>query len=301
MDQPAPRYARRRNLVTRPDGRLVNVARPRGQLFVCASGCCCGRTEDGFPPVPTALFHDEWERRRLRNVVHLTIGGCLGPCALANVVMLLFDGQALWFQSINAEELAIALYDFIERMLEADAVLPAPPSLRPYQFTASSWQPRPDGMPVDDHRPRRPLRAPVLGAELRTAEDGGDAAAHAVRGRSCPASASPAERFARGLAGPTAVPRQNGELVFGQPWEGRAFGMAVALSERGAFEWEEFRQVLIAEVARCEGAGDSFRYYEVWLAALERVLASRGLVAAGELEEITFQFEYGERGDVFYP
>ena len=76
----------------RPDGRLVNVARPRGQLFVCATGCCCGRTEDGFAPVPSQLYHEEWERRRLRNVVHLTSGGCLGPCALANVVLLLFDG-----------------------------------------------------------------------------------------------------------------------------------------------------------------------------------------------------------------
>jgi nitrile hydratase accessory protein len=298
MDQ-TPRYARRRNLVTRPDGRLVNVARPRGQLFVCASGCCCGRTEDGFPAVPTALFHEEWERRRLRNVVHLTLGGCLGPCALANVVLLLFDGQALWFQSVNSEALVIALYDFIERMLEADAVLPAPPSLRPYQFTASAWQSRPDGLSVDDHRPRRPVRDVGVGAGRRTVEDGADAAAQAVGDDSCPAPASPAARLARGLGGLTAMPRQNGELVFGQPWEGRAFGMAVALSERGAFEWEEFRKALIAEIARSDRAGGSFRYYEAWLAALERVLASRGLVADGELEEVTFQFEYDERDDGF--
>ncbi|PYO28176.1 MAG: hypothetical protein DMD86_16765 [Candidatus Rokuibacteriota bacterium] len=87
-------YQRRRNLVLRPDGRPVNVARPRGHLFVCASGCCCGRTEDGFAPVPAETFHREWERRRLRNIVHLTIGGCLGPCALANVTLLLFGSRA---------------------------------------------------------------------------------------------------------------------------------------------------------------------------------------------------------------
>ena len=56
-------YERRRNIVVRPDGRRVNVARFRGQLFVCASGCCCGRTEDGFAPVPAETFHREWERR----------------------------------------------------------------------------------------------------------------------------------------------------------------------------------------------------------------------------------------------
>src|SRR5688500_6041633 len=128
-------YARRRNLVIRSDGRLVNVARPRGHLFVCASGCSCGRTEDGFAPVPVELFHDEWERRRLRNVVHLTIGGCLGPCALANVVLLLFDGQAQWFHSVNANELVLVLYDHVERMLAAGDVLAPPAALAPYHFS----------------------------------------------------------------------------------------------------------------------------------------------------------------------
>src|SRR6266571_6829886 len=147
-------HAGRRTIVVRSDGRPVNVARPRGQLFVCATGCCCGRTDHGFPAVPTELYHNEWERRRLRNVVHLTIGGCLGPCALANVVLLLFDGQALWFHSINSEALVGALYDHIEAMLDADGCLPVPAGLASHQFTASAWQPRPDGQPVDDVRPR---------------------------------------------------------------------------------------------------------------------------------------------------
>jgi len=136
-------HAGRRNVVIRSDGRAVDVARPRGQLFVCATGCCCGRTAGGFAAVPTELYHHERERRRLRNVVHLTIGGCLGPCALANVVLLLFDGQALWFHSINSEALVRALYDHTEALLEADRCLPAPPALAPYQFTASAWQPQP--------------------------------------------------------------------------------------------------------------------------------------------------------------
>lgn len=146
---------RRRNIVERADGRLVTVARPRGQLFVCATGCCCGRVEAGCAPVADALFHAEWERRRLRNVVHLTIGGCLGPCALANVVLLLFDGQALWFHSVDSDDLVLALYDYVEQMLERDGVQPPPASLARCQFTASAWQPRPDGQPVDDRRSRR--------------------------------------------------------------------------------------------------------------------------------------------------
>ena len=140
----------RHNPVVRLDGRVVDVVRPRGQLFVCATGCCCGRTEGGFAAVPAELYHTEWERRRLRNVVHLTIGGCLGPCQLANVVLLLFDGQALWFHSIDSDVLVRALYDHVEAMLDADGCLPAPAALAPHQFTATAWQPRPDGQPVDD-------------------------------------------------------------------------------------------------------------------------------------------------------
>ncbi len=132
------------------------MARLRGQLFVCATGCCCGRTADGFAAVPTELYHNEWERRRLRDVVHLTIGGCLGPCALANVVLLLFDGQALWFHSMDSRAQVHMLYDHVEAMLEADGARPVPPALAFYQFTASAWQPRPDGQPIDDVRCRRP-------------------------------------------------------------------------------------------------------------------------------------------------
>ena len=281
-------YERRRNLVVRPDGRLVNVARSRGQLFVCASGCCCGRVEDGFAPVPAELFHREWERRRLRNVVHLTIGGCLGPCALANVVLLLFDGQAQWFHSMNRDGLVLALYDHVDGLLEADRVLPPPPALAPYHFTASSWQGRPDGQPVDDFRPRHLAPAAT-----------GDAAHRCPTASAAPDAAGVVERLVADMTGGTAVPRKNGELVFAEPWQGRAFGMAVALSEQGAFAWEEFRQELIAQVAAAERRGGSFEYYEVWLATFERLLAAKGLVSGAEVEECAFPFEFGERDEVF--
>jgi nitrile hydratase accessory protein len=298
-------YQRRRNLVRRPDGRLVNVARPRGQLFVCAVGCCCGRTEDGFAAVPSQRYHDEWERRRLRNIVHLTIGGCLGPCALANVVLLLFDGRALWFHSINSEALVLALYDHIEEMLEADAWLPPPSALAPYHFSASAWQPRPDGQPVDDLRPRHRGTTP---APVPSAMWSPTATPSPVGAPGCSSTATlvadgrgdaETERLLGDLAGRAAVPRRNGELVFEAPWQGRVLGMAVALSEQGAFSWEEFRGELVQQIAEAEARGGEFRYYDAWLAAFERVLARRGLVGAADLDEITYQFEFGERDDVF--
>ena len=85
--------------------------------------------------------------------------------------------------------------------------------------------------------------------------------------------------------------------MFDAPWQGRVFGMAVALSEGGRLPWEEFRQALIREVAAAEARDGEFRYYEAWLAAFERVLGARDLLAPDEIEEVALQFEFGERDD----
>lgn len=87
-------------------------------------------------------------------------------------------------------------------------------------------------------------------------------------------------------AGPAAPPRDNGELVFGAPWESRAFGVALALHDAGRIDWEDFRQALIGQIAAWEAAhpaGEGWSYYECWLRALEQVVSGDGLVAAGDL------------------
>lgn len=134
---PSSRYIRSR--VLRPDGKLINVVHHRGHLMVCATGCCCGHTERGHAPVPTDLYHAEWERRKLRNKVHLTQGGCLGPCPLANVVLLIFDGRPIWFHSVNSREQILAIFDYIEAMLAADGYLPPPPDLADFVFDYYTW------------------------------------------------------------------------------------------------------------------------------------------------------------------
>jgi cobaltochelatase CobN len=133
---------RERHLVLHADGRTINVPRRPGQLFVCSSGCCCGRTADGHAPVPTDLYHQEWERRRLRNRVHLTRSGCLGPCTLANVALLLFGGREIWFHSITDERVITAIYDYIEDVVRAASPLPPPPALAGHVFTAFDWEAR---------------------------------------------------------------------------------------------------------------------------------------------------------------
>lgn len=128
-----------RNIVWRADGEPINVFRRPGQLFVCATGCCCGHTDRGHAPVPLDLYHSEWARRRIRHKVHLSLGGCLGPCALSNVVMLLFAGRQIWFHSVTGDEQVIAIYDYIEAMVRADRYLPPPPALEPQVFDVFDW------------------------------------------------------------------------------------------------------------------------------------------------------------------
>jgi len=104
------------------------------------------------------------------------------------------------------------------------------------------------------------------------------------------------------LTGDAAVPRKNGELVFDEPWQSRAFALAVGLAERGAFEWEEFRTRLIAAVrdgASDPGARPATVYYRQWLAALETLLADKGLVDARDVSARAAQFASGERDEVF--
>lgn len=88
------------------------------------------------------------------------------------------------------------------------------------------------------------------------------------------------------IEGPGAPPRSNGELVFAEPWESRAFGLAMALHDSGAFEWQEFRSRLIATIASWETdhpPGDSFSYYRCWLRALESVMADHGVLSSTEV------------------
>jgi nitrile hydratase accessory protein len=93
-----------------------------------------------------------------------------------------------------------------------------------------------------------------------------------------------AEQIAADLAGPAAIPRRNGEPVFNEPWESRAFGIAVALCESGLYAWDEFRDGLIAQITAADARGDHTAYYERFLSALAELLAAKGLCAAAEID-----------------
>ena len=76
------------------------------------------------------------------------------------------------------------------------------------------------------------------------------------------------------------------EAVFSEPWEARAFAVAVALCEAGQFQWAEFQQSLIDEIGAAEQTGRATSggadYYRHWLGALTRLLDTKGIVGGAE-------------------
>ncbi len=109
--------------VERADEAVKTSRVLEGQLFVC-QGCCCGNSERGMPALPLDDFKRQWKERGIRLRVHLTVTGCLGPCVLANVVLILFAGESVWLHSINTPEHVTAIYDYLEEMLAAERYLP---------------------------------------------------------------------------------------------------------------------------------------------------------------------------------
>ena len=82
------------------------------------------------------------------------------------------------------------------------------------------------------------------------------------------------------------IPRDADGPVFREPWQAQAFAMTLALHDRGLFTWPEWAAVLATEIKRAQAAGDpdtGETYYRHWLAALERLVAERGVTDAAAL------------------
>ena len=76
------------------------------------------------------------------------------------------------------------------------------------------------------------------------------------------------------------IPRDEGGPVFAEPWQAQAFALAVRLSEEGHFTWKEWSATIAEELQAAADRGepdDGSRYYEYWLAALERLVTAKNL------------------------
>ncbi len=82
------------------------------------------------------------------------------------------------------------------------------------------------------------------------------------------------------------IPQDGDGPVFREPWEAQAFAMVLDLYARGHFTWSEWVRHLSAEIAAAKQGSEADQgasYYRHWLAALEKLVAAKGLSSAEEL------------------
>ena len=132
-------------------GEDYRVVRVSGNLFVCSrenGSCCCGWEEKGRMPFENELWSGEWERRGIRNRLHLTFSGCLGPCIAGNNAMLQLHGRSIWFKDLNSADLIPKVFDYAEEMISADKVLPPPDDLRAHVYDRYLVPPEDEWLPM---------------------------------------------------------------------------------------------------------------------------------------------------------
>lgn len=76
------------------------------------------------------------------------------------------------------------------------------------------------------------------------------------------------------------IPRDGDDPVFREPWEARAFAIALALHGRGLFTWTEWASALAYQIKQAEAKGDidtGKNYYRHWLATLESLVSAKDI------------------------
>lgn len=135
MDAFNSQTQRLRAAVERGEPLATRRSTVAGQLIVC-EGCCCGRTDRGFPPLPKERLKRLWKEQQLNSAVQLTISGCLGPCDLANVACLVSaTGDIVWLGGLDRDEQYDALIAWARDCRETGRFQPPPASLAAHRFT----------------------------------------------------------------------------------------------------------------------------------------------------------------------
>ena len=141
MPHPADEQATPMNAQTRRIretlGRHEPLATSRdrnlGQIL-CCEGCCCGRTDKGFPPLPRDWIKQQWKDGKLNKSVQLTISGCLGPCDLANVVCVVSPEGMQWLGGLQEQRQYHSLLDWANASRDAGVLLELPAELNRHRF-----------------------------------------------------------------------------------------------------------------------------------------------------------------------
>jgi len=82
--------------------------------------------------------------------------------------------------------------------------------------------------------------------------------------------------------------RERPGAPFAEPWQARAFAIAVLASRQGCFTWSEWTHALRRELERAADADSPAArasYFDCWLLALQSLLLGNGAIGQAELHE----------------
>lgn len=112
---------------------LATTRRSLAQLVFC-QGCCCGRTDRGHPEVPVERLKAVWKDGKLNRSVQLTISGCLGPCDLANVALVITPNGNQWLGGLAGEAVYESLIAWAQECHREGRVVPLPDGFEARRF-----------------------------------------------------------------------------------------------------------------------------------------------------------------------
>ena len=122
-----------REKLDRREALATPRSRALGQILLC-EGCCCGRTDRGFKPVPFDWIKQQWKEQKLSKTIDLTITGCLGPCDLANVVCIISSRDTQWLGGLQENWEYGLLLDWAKASRDAGVLIELPSELDCHRF-----------------------------------------------------------------------------------------------------------------------------------------------------------------------
>jgi hypothetical protein len=112
---------------------LTTRVQSPAQLLLCR-GCCGGRPDRGFPEVPVDRIKAIWKAEKLNRTVQLTISGCLGPCDLPNVAVVITAAGIEWLGRLEGDAPYDALIAWARECHSMGTALPLPGDLVAKRF-----------------------------------------------------------------------------------------------------------------------------------------------------------------------
>ncbi len=85
------------------------------------------------------------------------------------------------------------------------------------------------------------------------------------------------------IAAVPGIPKDADGVVFAAPWEAKAFALIIQLHQEGRFAWQEWVDALSGEIAADASSLPHTPYYELWLAAAEKLVSAKALVTTETL------------------